>query len=215
MPRPKEQTARKQDLVEAAGRAILRRGLNGVRIKDVAEEARLSAGLVTYYYPDFDELLTDVHQDAVDRFYWQRLVAVERAPDPVSELMALVEHGIPERSDDELCRVLYEMHLHAARSRTHAVLMTGLYDREVSLYVQVLRSGWEAGVFAIDRAAIDQVAANAVALEDAYGLHLVGRNAHVDPAGARHNIGSYLQLATGVPLTNAAAAVGRGARGRA
>ncbi len=200
MSRPKEQTARKQDLVAAAGRAILRRGLNGVRVKDVAEEADLSAGLVSYYYPDFGELLTDVHQDAVDRFYWRRLAAVERAPDPVSELVALVEHGIPDRSDDELCRVLYEMHLHAARSRTHAALMTGLYDREVSLYVQVLRSGREAGVFSTDRADVELVAANAVALEDAYGLHLVGRNAHVDPDGARRNILSYLQLATGVPI---------------
>ncbi len=200
MARPKEQSARKRDLVEAAARAILRRGLNGVRIKDVAEEADLSAGLVTYYYPDFEDLLTDVHQDAVDRFYWRRLAAVDRAGDPIAELLALVDQGIPAQSDDELCRVLYEMHLHAARSRTHAVLMTGLYDREVSLYVQVLRSGLEAGVFAIGRSDIDAVAENAVALEDAYGLHVVGRNAHVDPAGARHNILTYLELATGAPL---------------
>jgi AcrR family transcriptional regulator len=198
--RPREQTARKRDLIEAAGRAISQRGLRGVRIKDVAAAADLSPGLVSYYYPDFDELLNDVHQDAVDRFYWQRLRAIEQATDPAEELRALVEAGVPDRADDPTCIVLYEMHVHAGRSRTHAALMTGLYDREVSLYAQVLRSGCEQGVFRLSRADIEVVAANAVALEDAYGLHLVGRNAHVDPARARGNILAFLSAATGVPL---------------
>jgi AcrR family transcriptional regulator len=198
--RPREQTARRQDLVQAAARAIGERGLSGVRIKDVAAEAGLSAGLVSYYYPDFDDLLADVHQDAVDRFYWSRLAAVEQADQPVAQLLALVEQGVPERADDLTCTVLYELHLHASRSRTHAALMTSLYDQEVSLYARVLRSGREHGVFSMAEETVGVVAANAVALEDAYGLHVVGRNAHVDPRQARSNILAYLAIATGAAL---------------
>ncbi len=194
MARPKEQTARRGEIIAAAQRAIVARGLAGLRIKDVAQEAGLSPGSVSYYYRDFDDLLTDVHQDAVDRFYWQRLRAIEAVEEPAGQLIALVRAGVPADAEDPTCRVLYELHVHAARNRTHAVLMTALYDREVSLYRQVLRA------LLPDPADADPVAANAVALEDAYGLHIVGRNAHVTPESARDHILAYLTLATGVPL---------------
>ena len=203
MARPKEQTVRRGEIVAAAQRAIVARGLAGLRIKDIAREAGLSPGSVSYYYREFDDLLADVHQDALDRFYWARLRAIEAAPDPAAQLTALVRAGVPATADDRLSRVLYELHVHAARSRVHAALMTALYDREVSLYQRVLAGGRERGVFALDPAAVDEVAANAVALEDAYGLHVVGRNAHVSPDLARTNILAYLTLATGVALAAA------------
>ncbi len=194
MARPKEQTARRSEIIAAARRAIAARGLAGLRIKDVAQEAGLSPGSVSYYYRDFEDLLAEVHQDAVDRFYWQRLHAIEAVADPAGQLIALVKAGVPAGGDDPTCRVLYELHVHAARNRTHAVLMTALFDREVSLYRQVLRT------LPLDAGAADTVAANAVALEDAYGLHIVGRNAHVTPETARANILAYLTSATGVTL---------------
>ena len=199
MARPKEQTARRGEIVAAAQRAIVARGLAGLRMKDVAREAGLSPGAVSYYYRESDDLLADVHQDALDRFYWARLRVIEAVTDPVAQLIGLVRAGVPA-ADDQLSRVLYELHVHAARSRVHAALMTALYDREVSLYQRVLAGGRERGVFVLDPAAVDAVAANAVALEDAYGLHLVGRNAHVSAERARANILAYLSLATCVAL---------------
>ncbi|BCY10743.1 TetR/AcrR family transcriptional regulator [Actinoplanes sp. L3-i22] len=194
MARPKEQTARRGEIVAAAQRAIVARGLAGLRIKDVAQEAGLSPGSVSYYYRDFDDLLADVHQDAVDRFYWQRLRAIEAASSPAAQLTALVRAGVASGADDPTCLVLYELHVHAARNRTHAVLMTALFDREVSLYRQVLRA------IPLDPATADQIAANAVALEDGFGLHIAGRNPHVPPERARAGLLAYLTLATGVEL---------------
>lgn len=199
MARPKDQAQRRQEIVRATARAIVARGLGGLRIKDVADEAGLSPGLVSYYYADFEDLLAEVHQDAVDRFYWARLRAVEAAGSPAAQLRALVRHGVPDDGDDQLCRVLYELHVHAARSRTHAVLMTALYDREVSLYLGVLRAGQSQGVFDLTDES-DGIAASAVALEDAYGLHIVGRNAHVSAGFARERILAYLRGATGADL---------------
>ncbi|TYB66676.1 TetR/AcrR family transcriptional regulator [Nonomuraea sp. PA05] len=199
MARPKEQTRRRGELVAAAGRAIVRRGLAGLRVRDVAEEAGLSAGLVSYYYPDVDELLLEVHQDAVDRFYWARARAAEAEQDPRRRLIRLVGAGLPPGEDDPVCRVLYETHVHAARSRTHAVLMTALWDREVSLYMAALRHGSDTGVFRLSLP-VEDVAANAVALEDAYGLHIVGRNTSVPVARARELVLRFLETQTGCPL---------------
>jgi AcrR family transcriptional regulator len=216
MARPKEQAARRQELVAAAGRAIVERGVRGLRVKDVAAEAGISAGLVSYYYPDLGDLLVDVHEHSVDRFYWSRMRQVEGVPDSPGRLRALAGGGLPSGPDDELCLTLYELHLHAARDRTHAALMTSLFDREVSLYVMVLQQGAAAGELVLAAPALD-VATNAVALEDAYGLHIVARNTRVDPGRARSLLLSYLSEATGVDLgderTPGASAAARDATG--
>lgn len=184
----------------AAGRAIVARGMAGLRVRDVAEEAGLSAGLVSYYYRDLDDLVLDVHQDAVDRFYWARSRATEEVRDPRERIVRLVEAGLPTDTDDPVCRVLYEIHVHAARSRVHAALMTALWDREVSLYVAALQHGRDVGVFRLQASAAD-IAANAVALEDAYGLHIVGGNSSVPHERARELVLRFLETQTGCPLT--------------
>ncbi|WP_033292478.1 TetR/AcrR family transcriptional regulator [Amycolatopsis jejuensis] len=199
MARPKDQAKRRDELVAAAGRAILTRGLAGLRIRDVAEEAGLSAGSVSYYYPDLDDLLHELHRDAVDRFYWARAKAAEEEADPVRRLVRLAEAGLPGDGEDPLSRVLYEMHVHAARSRTHAVLMTALWDREVSLYSAVLAHGRDVGAFRM-RSPVTAVATNAVALEDAYGLHIAGRNTSLSAASVRALVLGYLSAETGCAL---------------
>jgi hypothetical protein len=115
---------------------------------------------------------------------------------------------MPTGPDDELCRTLYELHLHAAADRTHASLMTSLFDREVSLYAMVLQQGQDLGELSLAAPAAD-IAANAVALEDAYGLHIIGRNSRVDVARARALLLSYLSLATGVDLADPGERVAR------
>jgi AcrR family transcriptional regulator len=199
MARPREQTARRQELVDAAGRAIVRRGVLGLRVKDVAQEAGISSGLVSYYYPDLDDLLVDLHEQSVDRFYWTRYRQVEGADDARSRLVGLVAGGIPESPDDRLCTVLYELHLHAARDRTHAALMTSLWDREVSLYAMVLQEGQRRGELALIGEPVD-IASTAVGLEDAFGLHIVARNSHLDNRRARDLLLGYLSGATGADL---------------
>ncbi|MQA09016.1 MAG: TetR family transcriptional regulator [Pseudonocardiaceae bacterium] len=199
MARPKDQARRRDELVTAAGRAIVRRGMTGLRVRDIAEEAGLSAGSVSYYYPDLDVLVLEVHQDAVDRFYWARARAAESEADPRRRLVRLVEAGMPADEHDPVSRVLYETHLHASRSRTHAVLMTALWDREVSLYSAALAHGRDTGAFAL-RGSIGDVAANAVALEDAYGLHIVGRNSSLSVPRAQQLVLRYLETETGCEL---------------
>lgn len=187
----------------AAGRAIVERGVVGLRVRDVADEAGLSPGLVSYYFKNLEDLLLDVHQDAVHRFYWSRMRAVEDIADPRDRLVRLATQGVPSSADDLVCRVLYEVHLHAARSKAHAAMMTALWDREVSLYTATLQYGHDVGTFRL-RAPVADVAANAVALEDAYGLHIVGRNSSVPPDRARLLVLRYLEVETGCALATTA-----------
>lgn len=196
MGRPKNQVARREALVDAAGRAISVRGLAGLRIKDIAAEAGVSAGSVLYYYPELDELVLEVHRGAVDRFLADRHACTDGVADPVERLRAAVGSGLPEGPDDAGHGLLYELHSRADRSAGHAALMASLFAREVALYTTVLEVGAATGEFTL-AAPAGELARNLVALEDGYGLHIVSRNPEITPAAARELLLGFARAGTG------------------
>ncbi|MFD4711455.1 TetR/AcrR family transcriptional regulator [Streptomyces sp. NPDC058430] len=196
--RPKNQTARREALVDAAGRAIAERGLEGLRIKDIAAEAGMSAGSVLYYYPEMDELVLEVHRGAVERYLAARQGAVDGATGAAARLRALVGSGLPGGSGDAVHGLLFELHRRADRSSGHATLMASLFAREVALYATVLEVGAAVGEFTLIEPVTD-LARNLVALEDGYGLHIVSRNAELTPDVARRLLLGYARTVTGCP----------------
>ncbi|HET7902151.1 MAG TPA: TetR/AcrR family transcriptional regulator [Candidatus Nanopelagicales bacterium] len=199
MARPKNQDERRRQLVSAASVAVGERGLSGLRLKDIADHAGLSIGSVLYYYPDLDALLVEVHEEAVRQFYWARVNATEAEPDPLRRLVVAVEHGIPGDVGDPSVRVIYELHLAAARDERHAAHLSRLWELEVSLYVDLLEQGAAAGVLSL-RSGARQVAETVVALEDSFDLHLLARNGGIDRDLAVHRVLDYLSLATSADL---------------
>lgn len=173
MARPKNQAGRRAQLVQSAKQAIAERGLNGLRAIDVAAHSELGAGSVAYYYPDLGDLVREVHEDAVSRFYWKRREQGSLGASPQLKLAQMIRSGIPIASTDIDFQVLNELHTHAFRDTFHAGLMAELYRLEVSLYASVLIEGVEASAFTM-ALPVDTAASNLVALEDAYGLHFMG-----------------------------------------
>ncbi|MER7202421.1 TetR family transcriptional regulator [Streptomyces sp. CB01635] len=196
--RPKNQTARREALVDAAGRAIAERGLEGLRIKDIAAEAGMSAGSVLYYYPEMGELVLEVHRGAVERYLAARQGAVDGATGAAARLRALVGSGLPGGSGDAVHGLLFELHRRADRSSGHATLMASLFAREAALYATVLEVGAAVGEFTLTEPVAD-LARNLVALEDGYGLHIVSRNAELTPDVARRLLLGYARTVTGCP----------------
>ncbi|MFC9392465.1 TetR/AcrR family transcriptional regulator [Streptomyces sp. NPDC057027] len=196
--RPRDQTARREALVTAAGRAIAERGLEALRIKDIAEAAGVSQGSVLYYYPELDDLVLEVHRGAVESYLATRQQAYDEAPagDPAARLRALLNSGLPSMADDPLHGLLYELHRRAGRSPGHAELMASLFAREVALYTTALAVGAATGGFTLAAAAAD-LAHGLVALEDGYGLHIVSRNAALRPERARELILAHARAVTG------------------
>ncbi|MDI3403594.1 TetR/AcrR family transcriptional regulator [Streptomyces cavernicola] len=198
--RPRNQTARRQALVSAAGQAITERGLEGLRIKDIADAAGVSQGSVLYYYPELDDLVLEVHRGAVEGYLESRQRAYESAAagSPAARLRALVDSGLPSSAEDSLHGLLYQLHRRAGRSPGHAELMTSLFGREVGLYATALEVGAAMGVFTLAASARD-LAHGLVALEDGYGLHIVSHNAAVRPERARELLLAQARAVTGCP----------------
>ncbi|MFI8370041.1 hypothetical protein [Streptomyces sp. NPDC085466] len=70
-----------------------------------------------------------------------------------------------------------------------------MYGRHVGLYVRLLTAGEEGGWFRFQRPAAE-IAANLVALEDAYGYHVIAQTFMTRQKAEQHLFG-YASLATG------------------
>lgn len=199
MARRKDQTARRDHLIQSTLETIASRGLSGLSLKSIAEAAGISPRLIAYYYPDLDDLVEATYQAATERYFWSRQSALEGDAGPRTKLARLMHSGLPRDGDRLLSQVLNEMSVNAGRNAMHATLMTLLFDREVSLYTSVLEAGRRSGDFDLTEP-VAQIARNFVALEDALGLHLLGKNSSLDVECADHQLVSYARTVTGADV---------------
>jgi AcrR family transcriptional regulator len=203
MARKKDQAARRQQLVSATIELIADRGIEALTLAAIADRAGVSHRLVAYYYADLESLVHEAHAAAAGRYYWGRLQALDQVASPEQRLAQLIRSGLPGPQDRRLSQVLNELSVNASRSLVHARLMAELFDREVSLYRSVLQDGAAGGAFRLSQPALT-VARNLVALEDAYGFHLLARDSPVDAATALDAVTGYARTATGAALLSPA-----------
>ena len=203
MARKKDQAARRQQLVSATIELIADRGIEALTLAAIADRVGVSHRLVAYYYTDLDSLVQQAHAAAVERYYWARLQALDEIADPQERLLQLIRSGLPGQQDRRLSQVLNELSANASRSQVHAQLMSQLFEREVSLYVSVFQEGEAAGAFRLCHPALT-LARNLVALEDAYGFHLLAKVSSIDASTALGALVGYARTATGAALVSSA-----------
>ena len=150
-------------------------GLRSLSLADVATKAGLTRGAILYYYDDLDDLLVEAHRAGLERFCDQRDAAVAALADPQLQLREAIRAGLPSGPDDALMRLLYEFDVLAGTSALHDELVEQMYRRQLATYTGILERGIAAGVFT-PAIPVDLLAMNLVALEDAYGLHIVAGN---------------------------------------
>lgn len=197
--RRKDQRARREQLIKAARAVMVERGAVGVRVKDVADRARVSPSSLLYYYPDFEELVFAVARDAIERYTEQRAAAVRDEPDPLRRLRTAIRLGVPTGPGDEQSRILYELDAYTGTSPGFAVLTTSFFDRQVALYESIFEYGRAAGTFRLETAPLD-LARQMIGLEDGLGLQVVIGHPLIDCAEAER-----LLLSFALPAVGAAA----------
>ena len=173
--------------MDATVKAISAHGLREISLADVAQQAGLTRGAILYYYEDLDALLVEAHRAGVERFCEQRDAAVAQISEPQLQLSTAIRAGLPSGPDDALMRLLYEFDVLMGNSTLHDELVEKLYLRQLASYTGILQNGVAAGVFA-PLLPLDTLAMNLVALEDAYGLHIVGGNSLITVAIAERAI---------------------------
>jgi AcrR family transcriptional regulator len=201
--RKKDQAARRAQLVSATIELIAERGIEALTLAAIADRVGVSHRLVAYYYPDLESLVHEAHEAAARRYYWARLRARDETAHPQQRLLQLIGSGLPGQQDRQLSQVLNELSVSASRSPVHARLVSELFEREVSLYLSVIQDGEASGAFRLSQPALT-VARNLVALEDAYGFHLLAKTSPIDAATALSALVGYARTATGASLSSPA-----------
>lgn len=195
MARSRRQRDRHEGLLEAARRAVVAHGTE-VRLSQVAEHAGLTASAVLYHYPDVQTLILEANRAGMERFYDQRVTAIEGLSDPAERLVITIRSGLPVDSEDEAVQLFCALGGSAARHPVYAALLTTLYDRQVSMYQVILESGAARGDFELAHPPLT-IARNLVALEDAYGYRMMAGHPAIDHDVAAELILDYARAATG------------------
>ncbi|MFF2503011.1 TetR/AcrR family transcriptional regulator [Streptomyces sp. NPDC058067] len=196
MARPKNQTARRAQLVAAATRAVSAHGPARVRVADIADAAGVARGSVHYYFQDLSELLRQVYKEAVDRFFTRRMARVSVLSDARDKLVASARCGLPSGPDDELVRALYRFGSDLPDDPVYQALIQGLTDRQVAVYAGILEVGVAQGHFHPAEPVLD-IATNLVGLEDAFGMYIIASSPSVTTERALELILGYARTATG------------------
>lgn len=191
-------TERRANLLDAAQRAVMKHGAD-VQLNQVAAEAGLTSGAVLYHFPDVQTLLVEANRAGMERFYDERLRAIEGIAEPDRRLVVTIESGLPVDSDDPAVKLLCELGGAAGRYPTYGVLLTALFDRQVAMYQVILEAGAAQGVFTLSSPSMS-IARNIVALEDAYGYRMVARHPSLDADASIEQILDFARVATGHPL---------------
>jgi len=189
---------RREKLLEAAQRAVVMHG-DDARLKDVADMAGLTSGAILYHFPNVQSLLVEANRAVMERFYDNRLQAIQGLSSSGEMLVVTIASGLPVDSDDEEVKLLCALGGAASRYPVYAAMLTSLYDRQVAMYQVLLESGAASGAFKLNQCS-ETIGRNIVALEDAYGYRMAARYGTIDHAVATELILDYARLATSHPL---------------
>ena len=197
MARPSTQQQRRREVIDAALAAAAEHGLRNLSLTDVANEAGVTRGALLYYYADLDAILVEAHAAGMERVGAHRAALVAEQLEPAEKLATAIDAGLPSGPDDALMRLLYEFDVLAGKSPLHDELVQRLYREQLELFRGILAEGVRRGAFRLT-GPLDDIAMNLVALEDAYGLHIVAGGS-ITLADARRAIALYAAQA-GAPL---------------
>ncbi len=198
MGRPSKRSLRKSELAEAALRTIAQTGVEGLRIRDVAEAAGVSTATIHYYFGDLDGLLDAIHSLIVGRYISERQAAIAALEDARDQLAVTIRGGVPDSPDDVVTVAAYLVGVTRRKNPSQVLLRSGYNDQQVALYTAILALGVGQGHFTLALPA-REIAQNIVALEDAYALHMISRTAALPHDRCLDLIFNYARSATACP----------------
>jgi AcrR family transcriptional regulator len=170
MPKEVDHDERREELLEAVWRVIVRDGIEGTTIRAIARETGWSTGVLSHYFADKDEIIASALRLAYERIAIRWDEKLEGLTG-VSALYELVVDNLPldneRKLETQLLMNYWSMmirgHDLTARPRRRGPLLIDLLTRFV-------REGQEAGEIRGDEAPED-IAERLLGLIDGFSLH--------------------------------------------
>jgi len=190
-------------IVEAAREVIVRQGLSATGLRDIAREADVSVGTVTYHFGSVAEILNEVVVAETERFYGAIVAAVDAEPDPTAGIRMLVE---PLFDDSEATRRHWRIWSDYWTAVARRPEVAAEYAERIRIWEaclrRVVRRGCDAGVFRTEDPAA--VALKLAAYSDGVATQLAQRVPGLTGAVALTWMWAFLAHELGVPVASIA-----------
>lgn len=150
-PAPRSRAAiadrRRAELLEAARRVVLERGMSSTRVADVASATNVSGGLIHYHFATKDDLIAEMLRASSleEQQQLERLAA--DSGDVVSRLDRVIRHYLPRARDDQSWILWIEAWAASLRSKVLRDILAELEGAWMGVLERVIREGVATGEF--------------------------------------------------------------------
>lgn len=146
--RPERIEEQRTRLIRAAYRAVCERGFAATTLDDIARQAGMTSGIITYYFGSKEEIFLAMAEWLVMRIRDRLRAAVAAIDDPVEQLLAYLDSAFlgPEENRD-----YYAVYLDFVNQgmKNERFLMSNqrFYADALAIESEIIRRGVERGVF--------------------------------------------------------------------
>lgn len=136
-----------QQIIEAARKIFMHKGLSGARMQDIADEAGINKAMLHYYYRSKDKLFDIVFDEAIDQFLVRvnNLLAENM---PVQEkIAAAIDHYISNMSENPYLPLFVLNEIQQNPDRIVQRFLHAPIFPNVQLFIREIAEAMEAGTF--------------------------------------------------------------------
>ncbi|MEO3814295.1 TetR/AcrR family transcriptional regulator [Sphaerisporangium sp. B11E5] len=141
---------RRAELLEAARRVVLERGISSTRVADIAKATNVSGGLIHYHFATKDDLITAMLRSTIDGEV-VRLGEIVRDSGPaVERLDRVLRFYIPRTRSDQSWILWIDAFAAGLREAVLQEILLELESAWIGALRQVVEAGVESGEFTCD-----------------------------------------------------------------
>ena len=146
---------KKQLILDAAERCLKKRGLENINMREIAKEAKISLGTVSYYFPTKDHILMNIFKDFVKRVL-SRVQYDSPGIAPGQRLDYLLRGIFNElTANPGTCQIFMDLWSHTTSNKELRKLLQGYYKNSLNWLVKLFEKGNTTGqVLAVDGGAL-------------------------------------------------------------
>lgn len=192
MARVVDHDERREIFAAAALRVIVREGVPGLTVREVAKEAGFTTGALTHYFQSKDQLLIQA-SELSSRLVRERMARAERAPSALDAIRRVVALALPLTAETRgYWRIWVGYWERSAYDADVARVMGLRYDEWRDRLARLLARAQEEGEVAPD-VDVQHAAQSLVALIDGIGVQVLLGVGRIPPARQRAMIDLWLE----------------------
>jgi AcrR family transcriptional regulator len=138
---------RRGELLEAARRVVLERGMASARVADIAKATNVSGGLVHYHFATKDELMAEMLRATSEVEQQQLTAIVEASASALDRLDRVMRYYIPRTRSDQSWILWIEAWAAGLRAPAVQAILLELARAWLNALERVIRDGVAAGEF--------------------------------------------------------------------